>query len=58
MANSCDYDATLLQTAPAWLDEEHTLHWCCILLYPEYAISEAILDFNENQSLLDHLKVS
>ncbi|XP_053990607.1 tetratricopeptide repeat protein 4 homolog [Hylaeus volcanicus] len=51
------YDVPLSKEKNAWLDSENHLHWCCILLYPEYTMSEAIVDFHENSTFLDHLMI-
>lgn len=57
VSQECEYDLSLVHGTPVSVDAEGKLHWSCIVLYPEYSVSEAIMDFHEDACLLDHLEV-
>lgn len=60
VSNSSDYDtsALLVEQRHMWDSTTDTLHWPCLCLYPASHVSEMILDFSEDTTLLDHLRVS
>ena len=57
VSSESHYDLPLDTPNVVSLDKQGNVHWTCIILIPQYSISEVIVDFEENSCWNDHLPI-